>query len=90
MKIKHLHGDTNLQTIAVRLPDYIYKASSLPSYRIKNVPVYLQGFVMGDFFVKTDLKSSRVYPMFWSVVPDGIEEWEVVNIMQKQKSIKAN
>lgn len=79
MKIKDLQGDTNMQNVAVRLPEHIYKASSLPSYRIKNVPVYLQGFVMGDFFVKTDLMSSKIYPMFWISVPDGIKEWEVVN-----------
>ena len=84
MKIKDLQGDTNMQNVAVRLPEHIYKASSLPMYRIKNVPVYLQGFMAGDFFVKTDLKSSKIYPMFWISVPDGIEEWEVVNFNELQ------
>jgi len=77
-KIKDLPKDANLQKIKVKLPKAIYGASSLPKYGIKNIPVYLQGWVMGDFFVKTDLKSQRIYPMFWTAVPDNINEWEVV------------
>lgn len=78
VKIKDLPDSTDLQKVKVKLPTHIYKASSLPLYGIKNKPVYLQGWVMGDFFVKTDLKSSQIYPMFWSFVPSDIKEWEVV------------
>lgn len=79
VKIGDLPEQTNLQSVKVKLPLHVYKASSLPMYGIKNKPVYLQGWVMGDFFVKTDLKSSQVYPMFWSSVPSDIKEWEVVS-----------
>ena len=78
VKIGDLPEHTNLQSVKVKLPLHVYKASSLPMYGIKNKPVYLQGWVMGDFFVKTDLKSSQIYPMFWSSVPSDIKEWEVV------------
>lgn len=78
VKIKDLPDTTDLQKVKVKLPPHIYKPSSLPMYGIKNKPVYLQGWVMGDFFVKTDLKSSQIYPMFWSFVPSDIKEWEVV------------
>ena len=79
VKIKDLPKDTNLQTVKIKLPKNIYNASSLPMYGIKNKPVYLQGWVMGDFFVKTDLKSSQIYPMFWSFVPSDFSEWEVTD-----------
>lgn len=79
MKIKDLPKDTNLQKIKVKLPKNIYNASSLPNYNIKaDTPVYLQGWVMGDFFVKINLKSSQIYPMFWSYTPTDIDSWEVV------------
>ncbi len=78
MKIKDLPSDTNLQNLKVMLPDKIYKASSLIYYGIKNQPVYLMGWVMGDFFVKLDKNSSKIYPMFWDVVPDDFLEWEVI------------
>ena len=79
VKIGDLPEHTNLQSVKVKLPIQVYKASSLPMYGIKNKPVYLQGWVMGDFFVKTDLKSSQIYPMFWSAVPSDIKDWEVVS-----------
>lgn len=79
MKIKDLPSGSNLQEVKVKLPDDVYQASSLPYYKIKNVPVYLQGWVMGDFFVKTDPKHSTIYPMFWFIVPSDIDEWEVIN-----------
>ena len=62
MKIKDLPKTTNLQTIKVKLPKAVYNASSLPIYGIKNVPVYLQGWVMGDFFVKINPK--QIYKRF--------------------------
>jgi len=77
-RIKDLPKDTNLQLVKVKMPQNIYEASSFPYYNMKNVPVYLQGWMMGDFFVKVDLKSDQVYPLFWSSVPNDIEEWEVV------------
>lgn len=77
LKIKDLPENTDLQTVKVKLPDDIYMASSLPLYGIKNKFVYLWGWGMGDFFVKTDLRSTQIYPMFWSVQPLGITEWEV-------------
>ncbi len=79
VKIGDLPEHTNLQQVKVKLPDHIYKASSLPRYGVKNKPVYLQGWAMGDFFVKTDLKSSQIYPMFWSSVPSDIQDWVVVD-----------
>jgi hypothetical protein len=78
VKIKDLPKDTNLQKIKVKLPDHIYTSSSLPMYEIKNQPVHLYGWVMGDFFVKLPLKGSQIYPMFWSFVPSVFQEWEVV------------
>lgn len=78
VRIKDLPKETNLQKIKVKLPKEVYEASSLPYYKIKNVPVYLQGWIMGDFFVKTDITSSKIYPMFWNVVPNNIDNWEVV------------
>lgn len=78
MKIKDLQEHKNLQDVLVQLPEDIYQKSSLPFYRIKNNGVYLQGWTMGDFFVKIDLKSSKIYPMFWNKVPESIKEWEVI------------
>ena len=78
MKIKDLPKHENLQKILVKLPDAIYQNSSLPLYNIKNNGVYLQGWTMGDFFVKTDLKSTKIYPMFWKKAPENIEEWEII------------
>lgn len=78
MKIKDLPKNSNLQETKVKLPDDVYKASSLPMYKIKTKNVYLQGWIMGDFFVKTNLKSTQIYPMFWSSVPSDINEWEVI------------
>jgi len=77
-KISDLPPDTNIQDFAVRLPENIYKFSSLPMYGIKNIPVYLQGWVSGDFFVKISKTSSQIYPMFWMLIPSNIDEWEVV------------
>jgi hypothetical protein len=79
LKIKDLPKDTNLQNLKVKLPRHIYESSSLPLYKIKNVPVYLMGWVMGDFFVKTNKKSTQIYPMFWDFLPSDFKEWEVVN-----------
>jgi hypothetical protein len=77
-KINDLNPDEDLKGVAVRLPNSVYLASSLPMYGIKNKPVYLMGFIMGDFFVKTNPKSSKIYPMFWSSIPSDICEWDVV------------
>ena len=85
MEIKDLAKDVNLQNVRVKLPLSVYNASSLPLYNIKNVPVYLMGWVMGDFFVKIDKENSQIYPMFWNVVPEGIEEWKVVEEKPKKK-----
>jgi hypothetical protein len=76
--IKDLPKDTNLQQIQVKLPQDVYEASSLPTYGQENVPVYLQGWMMGDFFVKIDSTKTQVYPMFWREAPNNIEDWEVV------------
>ena len=78
MKIKDLPLDTNLQTVGIILPVDVWKKSSLPGYKIsKKKPVYLQGWVMGDFFVKIDPKSSKIYPMFWNLIPTDYMEWEI-------------
>jgi hypothetical protein len=77
-KIKDLPKDTPLADVKVRLPKDVYERSSLPMYNLKNVPVYLIGWMMGDFFVKTNKASGTVYPMFWSSIPNDINEWEVV------------
>lgn len=86
VKVGDLPKHTNLQDIKVKLPEHIYKASSLPIYGIKNKPVYLIGWSMGDFFIKTNLKSNQIYPMFWMSVPSDIEEWEVVNYKTKKNN----
>jgi len=78
IKIKDLPKETNLQLVGVKLPKHIYQKSSLPLYGIKNKPVYMQGWIMGDFFIKTNLKSSSIYPMFWSSIPSDIKEWKTV------------
>jgi hypothetical protein len=78
VKIKDLPKETSLKDLAVVLPDNVYKASSLPMYGIKKKVVYLQGWTMGDFFVKIDKKSSQIYPMFWNTVPEDFDEWEVI------------
>lgn len=80
MKIKDLPKDYNLQSVKVRLPKKVFNASSLPQYGLKNTGVYLQGWVMGDFFVKVKKESTQIYPMFWGVsgIPSNFEEWEVL------------
>lgn len=77
MKFKDLEPNYPLKNVKVKLPKKIYKSSGLPVYRIKNVPVYLIGWLMGDIWVKVNKKSKRIYPMFWKEVPKGIDEWEV-------------
>lgn len=79
IKIKDLPGDTNLQNIKIKLPEEVYAESSLPLYKIENVPVYLQGWVMGDFFVKINLEDDQIYPMFWDNVPPNFEEWQIID-----------
>ncbi len=79
MKIKDLPKDQNLQDVQVILPEHIYEASSLPMYDIENVPVYLVGWLMGDFFVKLNKKDTQVYPMFWDFPPSTLEEWEIAS-----------
>lgn len=83
IRICDLPEEANINEFAVRLPKHIYRSSSLPIYGIKNVPVYLQGFVMGDFFVKIKKESTQIYPMFWGFIPEGIENWEVVETTLK-------
>lgn len=78
VRVKDLPENASLYGVKVKLPTHIYEASSLPAYDIKNVPVYLQGWLMGDFFVKTSLESTQVYPMFWESIPPEMKEWEVV------------
>ncbi len=76
--LNDLPSDMNLQKVKVKLPQDVYERSSLPRYGLENVPVYLQGWTMGDFFVKIDLESTQIYPMFWNQAPDDITSWEVV------------
>lgn len=84
MKIKDLPTHSNLQTIKVRLPEVVYKSSSLPMYEIKTRDVFLMGWMMGDFFVKTNKKSNQIYPMFWNTIPADIDDWEVVTTKKKK------
>lgn len=79
MKLKDLPESTPITTVKVKLPEHIYSSSSLPIYKIKNVPVYLIGWVMGDFMVKVKKNSTQVYPMFWHITPGDILEWEVAD-----------
>lgn len=85
MKIKDLPESADMQQIPVKLPVDVYKRSSLPMYGLKNKPVYLQGWAMGDFFVKINPKSSQIYPMFWGEtgVPAKYEEWEIITTEKK-------
>lgn len=79
MKLHELSNETNVQTIKVRLSESLYKGSSLPYYDIESKDVYLMGAMMGDFFVKTDLTSDQVYPMFRdSIRWDELKDLEVV------------
>jgi hypothetical protein len=76
--INDLPKDINLQQVKVKLPQDIYEMSSLPLYKLDNVPVYLQGWIMGDFFVKINPEETKIYPMFWDNIPEEIENWEVI------------
>ena len=76
--INDLPKDVNLQQVKVKLPQDVYERSSLPLYKLDNVPVYLQGWTMGDFFVKISPEETQIYPMFWNQAPEGIENWEVI------------
>ena len=78
LTIGDLPNDTLLQYVKIRLPKSVYEQSSLPMYNIKSRDVYLQGWTMGDYFVKTDKNSTNIYPMFWNAVPLNIKEWEVI------------
>ena len=78
MKIKDMPQKVSLGQFKVKLPEDVYKKSSLPHYGINNVPVYFMGWTMGDFFVKVDIKSNQIYPMFWNKIPSGLEEWDVL------------
>lgn len=33
--------------------------------------------MMGDLFVKTDLSSNQIYPMFWTYSALDITEWNI-------------
>lgn len=79
MTIADLPGSTELKNIKVVLPELTYNASSLPLYHISNQPVYIMGSIMGDFFVKLNLSSTQVYPLFRDFIPwEEISQWEVV------------
>lgn len=69
MKLKDLADDAKINELKVVLSDLLYNASSLPTYNIKSREVYLVGKMMGDFFVKTDLNSDQIYPMFRDNIP---------------------
>lgn len=46
-----------------------------------NIGIYIVGPGMGDFFVKTNRKSTRVYPLFDPFINyNTIKEWEVLKI----------
>lgn len=78
MKFKELPGEVKFEEFKLKLPNNVYDNSSLPMYNIKNTPVHLVGWVMGDFFVKLNSKDTKIYPMFWNELPNDIYEWEVV------------
>lgn len=77
-RICDLPKSQDLSKVAVRLPKQIYRESALPRHSIKNVPVYLIGWMMDDYFVKIDPCSSAMYPMLWARLPAGFNEWEVL------------
>lgn len=79
MKLKDLPDSADVTKIKVRLSDALYNVSSLRQYGIKAKDVYLVGPIMGDWFVKTNLNSSKIYPMFRdSISWDELKELEVV------------
>lgn len=79
MKLHELDSKTNVQKIKIRLSESLYKGSSLPYYDIESRDVYLMGNTMGDFFVKTDLESNQVYPMFRDSIPwDELKDLEII------------
>ena len=79
MKLKELDEKTDLGTVKVVLSENLYNGSSLPSYGIETREVYLLGYTMGDFFVKLDKDSSRIYPMFRdSIGWDELADLEIV------------
>lgn len=76
-----LDSNKSLEKVKVRLPESEYECSSLPGYGIKTRNVYIKGPMMGDFFVKTNLRSTQVYPLFRNSIPwDELKRWEVVNV----------
>lgn len=83
-KLKDLPKDTNLRVVKVRLSDALYEASSLPTYGIKSKDVFLMGYTMGDFFVKTNRESDQIYPMFNDLLGwDQLKDLEVIEIHEK-------
>jgi hypothetical protein len=79
MKLKDLEDNVNLKNVRVKLSENMYLSSSLPKYNIKSREVYLAGNMMGDFFVKTDPKSTQIYPMFNDLLSwNELKELEVI------------
>lgn len=78
LTLKDIPEHTELSEVQVRLPESTYLASSLPTYGIENVPVTIVGTIWGDFFVKTDITSKQVYPLFRIPSWDEMMNWEVV------------
>ena len=78
-RLKDLPEDTNIQKIKVKLSEKLYNNSSLPDYDIKSREVYLQGSIMNDFFVKLDLKSDQIYPLYRDFIDwDELKDLEVI------------
>lgn len=79
-RIKDLPENIDWRSFKVVLPDIVYNESSLPLHGIENQPVHFRGWVMGDLFVKTEIHSDRIFPMFWTKIPPDISEWEVLYV----------
>lgn len=84
MKLKELALDINLKNIKIELTDEVFEKAKKGGLNTKIV--YIQGPFIGEFFVKKQLKETRIYPLLledklWEL----LKECEVLDKRYKRK-----
>ncbi len=75
MKLKDLPENVPIASVKVKIPEELHKEAILSGLPVMEVYIYSNW--MSGVWVKTDLKSSQIYPIC-GVRPSTILDWEIV------------
>jgi len=84
MKLKDLSGGTNISTVKLLMPLDVFRASDNRGLSSREVYVVSQWF--SGIWVKTNLNSTRIYPI--QVHPQAVLDWKVVPDKKPRKRKK--